>query len=136
MKVAGGVIGLLIVLAITWFVIKSQYAGGPTGGKPPAETIDVVGVKADLLVIAQAERLYLAAHGSYASLGDLQQEGSLSFSGSGRRGYRYNAEVDDGLRFKIRFRRRSSKTRCQVRGARYQVSARTENREPAPGVRD
>jgi hypothetical protein len=101
MKVAGGVIGLLIVLAITWFVIKSQYAGGPTGGKPPAETIDVVGVKADLLVIAQAERLYLAAHGSYASLGDLQQEGSLSFSGSGRRGYRYNAEVDDGQRFKI-----------------------------------
>ena len=101
MKAAGGIIGLVIVLAITWFVIKSQYAGGPTGGKPPVETIDVVGVKADLLSIAQAERLYLAAHGSYASVDELQQEGSLSFSGSGRRGYKYAAEVDGGQHFKI-----------------------------------
>src|SRR5579864_4098963 len=100
MKAAGGVIGLVIVLAITWFVIKSQYAGGPTGQKPPMETIDVVGVKSDLLAIAQAERLYLASHGSYASVDALQNDGSIAFSGTGRRGYRYTADVDDGQHFK------------------------------------
>jgi hypothetical protein len=101
MKAAGSVLGLVIVLAITWFVIKSQYAGGPTGAKPPMETIDVVGVKSDLLAIAQAERIYLASHGSYASVDELQTEGSLSFNGAGRRGYKYTAEVDDGQHFKI-----------------------------------
>jgi hypothetical protein len=101
MKKAGGVLGLLIVLVVGWFIVKSQFTQGPTGGAPPKQTIDVVGVKSDLLAIAQAERMYLASHGSYAPLDQLQQEGSLSFSGSSRRGYNYAAEVDDGQHFKI-----------------------------------
>ena len=32
---------------------------------------------------------------------DLQQDGSLTFSGANRRGYNYTAEVDDGQHFKI-----------------------------------
>jgi len=92
---------LVFVVAITWFVIKSQYSQGPTGGQPPAETIDVVGVKSDLLSIAQAERVYMASHGSYASVDELQQDGSITFSGANRRGYNYSADVDDGQHFKI-----------------------------------
>jgi len=101
MKAAGSILGLVIVVAIIWFVMKSQYSQGPAGAQPPAETIDVVGVKSDLLSIAQAERMYLASHGSYASVDDLQQDGSLTFSGTNRRGYNYAAEVDDGQHFKI-----------------------------------
>lgn len=101
MKAAAGILGLVIVLAIIWFVMKSQYSQGPAGAQPPAETIDVVGVKSDLLSIAQAERMYLASHGSYASVDDLQHDGSLTFSGANRRGYSYTAEVDDGQHFKI-----------------------------------
>jgi hypothetical protein len=101
MKAAGGVLGLVFVLAITWFVLKSQYSGGPAGEKPPVETIDVVGVKSDLLAIAQAERIYLASHGSYVAVDELQNDGSLSFSGAGRRGYKYTAVLDDGEHFKI-----------------------------------
>jgi hypothetical protein len=101
MKAAGGVIGLVLVLAITWFVIKAQYSGGPTGAAPPKETIDVVGVKSDLLAIAQAERIYLASHGNYASVDELQTDGAIQFQGAGRRGYKYTAEVDDGQHFKI-----------------------------------
>ena len=78
---------MLFVVAIIWFVVKSQFSQGPAGAQPPAETINVVGVKSDLLAIAQAERVYLASHGSYASMDELQQEGSLSFSGVDRRGY-------------------------------------------------
>ena len=101
MKAAGSILGLVIVVAIIWFVVKSQFTQGPTGGQPPKETIDVVGVKTDLLAIAQAERMYLASHGSYASMDQLQQEGSLAFSGASRRGYNYTADVDDGQHFKI-----------------------------------
>jgi hypothetical protein len=63
--------------------------------------IDVVGVKTDLLAIAQAERLYLASHGSYASIDQLQQDGAISFSGTNRRGYNYAADLDDGQHFSI-----------------------------------
>ncbi|MGA2986996.1 MAG: type IV pilin protein [Terriglobia bacterium] len=101
MRAAGGILGLVIVLAIIWFVVKSQLSQGPTGAQPPAETINVVGVKADLLTIAQAERGYLASHGSYVSVDELQQDGSITFSGANRRGYSFTAEVDDGQHFKI-----------------------------------
>jgi hypothetical protein len=101
MRAAGSLIGLVIVVAITWFVIKAQYSSGPEAMKPPAETIDVVGVKSDLLSIAQAERVYLASHGSYASIDELQQDGSITFNGTNRRGYNYTADIDGGLHFKI-----------------------------------
>ena len=101
MKVAGSLLSLVIVAAIVWFVIKPQLTHGPAGGAPPKLLIEVVGVKTDLAVIGKAERLYLAVHGSYASLEQLQQEGAIAFSGADRRGYNYTAEVDDGLHFKI-----------------------------------
>jgi len=102
MRAAASLVGLLIVLAIVWFVIKAQFSPqGPTGGKPPMETIDVVGVRNELLALAQAERLYLASHGSYASIDALQQEGSVTFSGATYRGYNYSADIEDGQHFKI-----------------------------------
>jgi hypothetical protein len=101
MKAAGAILGIVFALAIGYFIIKSQYSQGPTGGAPPKEVIDVIGVKNDLLSIAQAERTYLASHGSYASVDQLQQDGSITFSGTNRRGYNYVAEVDDGQHFRI-----------------------------------
>ncbi len=101
MKVAGSLLGLVIVAAIVWFVIKPQLTHGPAGGAPPKQMIDVVGVKMDLAVIGKAERLYLAVHGSYASLEELEQEGAIAFSGTYRRGYNYTAEVNDAQHFKI-----------------------------------
>ena len=101
MKAAGMILGLVIVVAIIWWVVKSQLSQGPTAGQPPKEVIDVVGVKGDLLAIAQAERIYMANHGAYASVDELQQDGSISFSAANRRGYSYTAELDDGEHFRI-----------------------------------
>jgi hypothetical protein len=101
MKAAASLLGLLIVLAIVWLVIRTQVKQGPMGGAPPMQKIVVVGVKADLVAIAEAERLYLATHGSYAGLDQLEQDGAISFSGANRRGYNYTAEVNDGQHFKI-----------------------------------
>ncbi len=101
MRAAFSLLGLVIAVAIIWFVIKAQYSHGPAAMQPPAEIIDVVGVKGDLVAMGQAERLYLASHGSYASVDQLQQEGSITFGGSNRRGYNYTADVDGGQHFKI-----------------------------------
>jgi hypothetical protein len=101
MKAAGGILGIVIALAIGYFIFRAQYGQGPAGGAPPKEVIDVVGVKSDLLAIGQAERVYLASHGAYASIDQLQQDGAIAFSGTNRRGYNYLAEVDDGQHFRI-----------------------------------
>ena len=101
MRAIGGLVGLIVVLGIVLFIYKAQFSKGPTGGAPPAQTIDVVGVQNDLLAIGQAERMYLASHGSYATLDQLQQDGAISFSGVGRRGYNYTAEFEDGQHFRV-----------------------------------
>lgn len=101
MRVVGGILGLVLVLAIILFVYKSQFTQGPAGSAPPMQTIDVTGVKTELIALGQAERLYLASHGSYASIDQLQQEGSTTLSNGSSRGYSYVADVDDGQHFKI-----------------------------------
>ncbi len=101
MRVVGSLLALLIVLAIGYFIFKAQFTQGPQPGAPPMEQIDVVGVTADLQAIAQAERLYLLSHGDYATVDQLQQEGSITFSPTNRRGYNYLADLDDGQHFKV-----------------------------------
>ena len=101
MKKAAGLLGVVLALGVGYYIFKAQYSEGPTGGAPPKEVIDVVGVKNDLLAIGQAERMYLASHGSYASVEQLQQDGTLQFSGTNRRGYNYAAEVSGGEHFRI-----------------------------------
>ena len=101
MKAGGAIVGIVIVLAVGWFIFKQQFEKGPTGGAPPQQVIDTVGVRSDLLAIAQAERLYLASHGTYANIDQLQADGAITFSGTNRRGYNYSADVQDGLHFTI-----------------------------------
>jgi len=100
MRAVASILGLVIVLAVVWLLVKTQFTQGPMGGAPPKQMIDVVGVKTDLAALAQAERAYLASHGSYASIEQLQQDGAINFSGANR-GYNYNTEVNDGQHFKI-----------------------------------
>lgn len=92
MRSLGSLAGLLIVVLIATFTYKFYFAKSPTtsGVATPAQTIDVVGVKSDLLGIAQAERFYQAEHGTYASMDELVSSGALSVRKSGRDGYTYN----------------------------------------------
>lgn len=101
MKAAAGILGLVIALGIGLYVYKIELTQGPTAGAPPKQVIDTVGVKNDLISIGQAERLYLASHGSYAEMAQLQQENSSSLPDGARRGYAYAVAVDDGQHFKI-----------------------------------
>lgn len=101
MKGLGQVVGLLVVVLITGLVYKFYFSQGPQSAAVahPAQTISTVGVRSDLLSIAQAERTYQAEHGSYASFDELVSSGAIALRKSGRDGYTYDVETSaDGFR--------------------------------------
>src|SRR5215469_7918237 len=83
------VVALISVLAYRLYFSKMQ---SPETGTP-VQTISVVGVKNDLLAIAQAERAYQAEHGSYGSFEELKSAGAMSMLRDGRDGYFYSVET-------------------------------------------
>jgi 3-hydroxyacyl-CoA dehydrogenase len=88
-------VGLLVVAMICvlgyWFFLR-KATDAPEGAATPQQTIDIVGVKNDLIAIAQAERAYQAEHGNYAPLTELISSGALSGAKSDRGGYKYEVE--------------------------------------------
>ncbi len=85
-----GLLSAVIVLAISGFIYKSHVeALKAVGAATPTQTIDIVGVKNDLIGIAQAERAYQAENGKYATLGELVSTGALRMEKTGRAGYTY-----------------------------------------------
>jgi hypothetical protein len=70
---AFGFIGTIIVMAVGMYLYSTQLkdAAAPGGGTTPTGTANVVGVKNDLISIANAERGYYATEQKYASLDDL-----------------------------------------------------------------
>jgi len=65
------------------------------GTSSPTATIDLIGVKNDLVAIAQAERSHVATHGGYVSIAELRSQGDLAMSRDNRGPYTYSAEVSD-----------------------------------------
>ena len=100
MRALGGIVALLVAMVAGLFVYRSYITQSQgSGAATPAQTINVVGVKNDLLSIAQAERAYQAEHSSIASLDELASSGELSMKKSGRDGYTYEIEPSgDGFR--------------------------------------
>jgi hypothetical protein len=99
MRVAAGILGLVIVLGAALYLFKLRTA--PSGTTRPSVPVDTVGVQADLQAIAQAEQLYLASQGSYASVQELERSGLISFTAENRHGYMFDSQVLDGTHFKI-----------------------------------
>lgn len=79
---------VIALLAYKFYLSKAVTGSGTNAG--PTQAIDVTGVKMDLLSIAQAERMYQAEHGSYASMDELVSTGALSMRKNGRDGYTYD----------------------------------------------
>ncbi len=65
-------------------------------GTAPTQTISLTGVRADLLQIAQAERIYIAQNGHCATLDELTSSNSLSMARPERDGYTYSVECSGG----------------------------------------
>jgi hypothetical protein len=100
MRALGGILSLILVVAIVYYVYAIQFSH-MEGGMPPAQQIDLVGVRSDLLSLAQSERIFLATNGTYGTLEQLEQSGGGSHTGIRRRGYLYEAEVAGARHFRI-----------------------------------
>ena len=96
---AVGFVGLLIALAIGAYIYTQQTKSASVGGSTPRATIDTVGVRNDLMAIANAERRRFATDGKYVSLGELRSNGDISMQKDSRGPYTYSVETSaDGFR--------------------------------------
>ncbi|MGH9557259.1 MAG: hypothetical protein ACRD2Y_15690 [Terriglobales bacterium] len=90
-----GLIGVLLAAAAGLYLFTRQAETASQGTGNPRATIDLAGVKNDLIALANAERRYLAAQGHYASLDELRSSGEITVLASGRGPFTYSAEVSE-----------------------------------------
>jgi hypothetical protein len=91
-----GFITLIIVVAAgAWIYMRQTQSVMTAGTSSPTATIDLMGVRSDLLAIAQAERSHAALQGSYVSIDALRAQGDLTMPRNNRGPYNYSAEVSD-----------------------------------------
>src|SRR6478609_1636005 len=93
---AFGFISLIVVVGIGAYIYMRQTQSVMSAGSStPTATVDLIGVRNDLLAIAQAERSHQAAQGSYVSIDSLRSQGDLTMTRDNRGPYNYSAEVSD-----------------------------------------
>jgi hypothetical protein len=100
-----GFIGLIIVVAIGAFIyMKQVQSASPAGvegaGANPQSTVDIAGIKNDLLSIAQAERAHMASQGKYVSVDELVSSGELNIVKTRRPGWTFSSEASESS-FKV-----------------------------------
>jgi hypothetical protein len=93
-----GFVGLLVILGVGMYIYKQQIMatsapGGATAN--PRGTVDLVGVKNDLIAIAKAERSHFALDGKYVSLDELISNGDVVMKTPNRGPFQYSSDVDD-----------------------------------------
>lgn len=89
-------IALLAVLAVgAWFYMRQAQSTMAGGTSNPTATVDLMGVRSDLLAMAQAERSHAALDGGFVSLEELRSHGDLTMTRDRRGPYAYSAEVSD-----------------------------------------
>jgi hypothetical protein len=93
---AFGFISLIVVLGIGAYIYMRQTQGVMSAGSSnPTATVDLIGVRNDLLAIAQAERSHAAAQGSYVSIEALRSQGELTMTRDNRGPCSYSGEISD-----------------------------------------
>jgi hypothetical protein len=95
---AFGFVTLLIAVGAGLYLYTRQVQSVTSVGSNPQTTVDVTGVRNDLLAIANAERQYFASNGKYVSLEELRTGGGMTIPT--RPNYSYSAETTDAA-FKI-----------------------------------
>ena len=93
-----GFVGLLIVLGAGLYIYKQEIVatsapGGTTSN--PRQTIDVTGVRADLIAIASAERRHYASDAKYVDISELISNGDISMQTPSRGAFSYTSSVSD-----------------------------------------
>lgn len=93
---AFGFLTLIVVVAAGAYIYMRQTQGVMTAGtSSPTATVDLIGVRNDLLAIAQAERSHAASQGTFVSIDALRSQGELTMERNNRGPYNYTAEISD-----------------------------------------
>ena len=93
---AFGFVTLIIVVGVGAYIYMRQTQSATSAGSgSPTATVDLIGVRNDLLAIAQAERSHAALQGSYVSIETLRSQGELAMERNNRGPYNYSAELGD-----------------------------------------
>ncbi|MGZ4900201.1 MAG: hypothetical protein ACXV8X_11145 [Candidatus Angelobacter sp.] len=93
---AFGFLTLIVVVAAGAYIYMRQTQSVMSAGtSSPTATVDLIGVRNDLLAIAQAERSHAATQGSYVSIDALRAQGDLTMTRDNRGPYNYSAELSD-----------------------------------------
>ncbi len=98
MKATAGFLGIVLALGVALYVYNAQLTRGDASLASPQEQIDVTGIQMALREIGQAERNYVAAHGTYGTFEQLRAEGSPAL-GTDRRGYTFQLELNGSEAF-------------------------------------
>jgi hypothetical protein len=89
-------VAMLAVLVVgAWYYMHQTQNVMSAGTGSPTATVDLMGVRNDLLAIAQAERSHAALKSGYVSLEELRAQGDLTMQRDRRGPYTYSAEVSD-----------------------------------------
>lgn len=96
-----GFIGLFAALAVGMYIYakQAQSTSAAAGANNPKAAVNLVGVRNDLMSIAQAERSYFATEGKYASLDELISSHALTVIHE-RPPYTYDVETS-GSGFRV-----------------------------------
>jgi hypothetical protein len=90
-------VALLAVLLVgAWFYMRQTQSTMAGRTSNPTATVDLMGVRSDLLAMAQAERSHAALDGGFVSLDELRAHGDLTMTRDRRGPYTYSAEVSEG----------------------------------------
>jgi hypothetical protein len=88
-----GLVSLLVAAAIgLGLYMYTLKEGAPGPGMVVTQNISLVGVKNDLVAIAQAERMYYTQNGTYADLPTLTSAGTMNIARTSRDGYDYSVQ--------------------------------------------
>lgn len=91
-------VAILVAAALVVGVYHFYFKKMPTTdeGTAPTQAISLIGVRADLLQVAEAERGYIVQNGRCASLDELISSNSLALSRADRDGYSFSIECSGG----------------------------------------
>lgn len=89
-----GLISLGIVLGLGYYIYMRQAQSATVqGASDPAATVDFVGVRHDLMAIAQAERTHNSLKGGFVSLDELRSSGDLTMERTSRGPFSYSVDA-------------------------------------------
>jgi len=88
-----GFLSLIVVVGYGAYIYMNQAQSLTIVGGAPETAVDVVGVRNDLMAIANAEKRYFVSNGKYASIDELRLNGDIHIPT--REHFVYSADAGD-----------------------------------------